>query len=88
MNKFLDISGLTYLWGKVSATFAKVSDTVTSLGTSGNKLTWKKNGTTNSITVPYATKANKDASGNVISSTYLTDVTSLTDSEIDEITNN
>lgn len=32
---------------------------VTSLGTSGNYLTWVKNGTTNNITVPYATNSNK-----------------------------
>lgn len=31
---------------------------VTALGTSGNNLTWTKNGTTNNITVPYATTAN------------------------------
>lgn len=35
------------------------SDTlyVTAIGTSGNNLTWVKNGTTNNITVPYATRA-------------------------------
>ena len=32
---------------------------VTALGTSGNYLTWVKNGTTNNITVPYATNSNK-----------------------------
>lgn len=32
---------------------------VTALGTSGNYLTWTKNGTTNNITVPYATNSNK-----------------------------
>lgn len=32
-------------------------DYVTSLGTSGNYLTWTKNGTTNNITVPFATKS-------------------------------
>ena len=30
---------------------------VTAIGTSGNNLTWVKNGTTNNITVPYATRA-------------------------------
>ena len=30
---------------------------VTAIGTSGNNLTWTKNGTTNNITVPYATRA-------------------------------
>lgn len=39
-----------------------VTETVTALGTSGNNLTWTKNGTTNNITVPYATAAaNSDA---------------------------
>lgn len=32
---------------------------VTSLGTNGNYLTWTKAGTTNNITVPYATNSNK-----------------------------
>ena len=32
---------------------------VTALGTSGNYVTWTKNGTTNNLTVPYATKANR-----------------------------
>lgn len=32
---------------------------VTALGTSGNYLTWTKNGTTNNITVPYSTNAQK-----------------------------
>lgn len=32
---------------------------VTALGTSGNYLTWTKAGTTNNITVPYATKSNE-----------------------------
>ena len=34
-----------------------VTETVTSLGTNGNYLTWTKNGTTTNITVPYATTA-------------------------------
>lgn len=34
---------------------------VTALGTSGNYLTWTKNGTTNNITIPYAT--NSDTAG-------------------------
>lgn len=37
---------------------------VTALGTSGNYLTWTKNGTTNNITIPYATNsATADKSG-------------------------
>ena len=71
MNHFLDASGLTYLWGKIKATFSTITNTVTSLGTSGNYLTWTKNGTTNNITVPYATKAAQDNDGNAISTTYL-----------------
>lgn len=35
------------------------SSYVSALGTNGNYLTWTKNGTTNNITVPYATAANK-----------------------------
>lgn len=48
-------------------------DYVTSIGTSGNTLTWSKGGTAQTaITVPYATKATQDASGNVITTTYAT----------------
>ena len=32
---------------------------VTALGTNGDYVTWTKNGTTNNLTVPYATKANR-----------------------------
>lgn len=35
------------------------ADYVTALGTSGNYVTWTKNGATNNLTVPYATKANR-----------------------------
>ena len=38
---------------------------VTALGTSGNNLTWTKNGTDNTITVPYATSAGSVAWGNI-----------------------
>ena len=38
---------------------AYTSEFVSSLGTSGNYLTWVKNGTTNNITIPYATNADK-----------------------------
>ena len=44
---------------------------VTVLGTSGNYLTWTKNGATNNITVPFATKATQDGEGDTISTTYL-----------------
>lgn len=45
---------------------------VTALGTSGNNITWTKNGVANSLTVPYATKATQDGSGNTITSHYVT----------------
>ena len=46
---------------------------VTTLGVSGNTLTWSKGGEAQTpITVPYATKASQDASGNVITTTYAT----------------
>ena len=51
MGKFIGQVGLQYLWGKIKYYF------VTALGTSGNYLTWTKNGTTNNITVPFATSA-------------------------------
>ena len=44
-----------------------VSETVTTLGTSGNYLTWTKNGATNNITVPYASSAGGVAWSNVTS---------------------
>lgn len=44
---------------------------VTALSTNGNYLTYTKNGQTNNITVPYATKATQDGNGNTIAATYL-----------------
>lgn len=41
-------------------------DYVTALGTSGNNLTWTKNGTTNNITIPYATNSGKVANSLVL----------------------
>lgn len=38
-------------------TIPSAGDFVTSLGTSGNNVTWTKNGVTNNLTVPYATNA-------------------------------
>ena len=38
-------------------TIPSSGDFVTSLGTSGNNVTWTKNGVTNNLTVPYATNA-------------------------------
>lgn len=46
------------------------SNYVTALGTSGNYLTWVKNGSTNNITVPYATSA-----GSAVSATKASYVT-------------
>ncbi len=43
----------TYQFGSIDGRY------VTSLGTNGNYLTWTKAGTTNNITVPYATNSNK-----------------------------
>ncbi len=52
-NNLLDYVGLGYFLEKIKTLF------VTGLGTSGNNLTWTKNGTTNNITIPYATEASK-----------------------------
>lgn len=53
MANLLDYVGLGHFLEKIKTLF------VTGLGTSGNNLTWTKNGTTNNITIPYATKAGK-----------------------------
>lgn len=50
MSKLLDYLGLQQFLNKLKTQF------VTALGTSGNYLTWTKNGTTNNITVPYSSK--------------------------------
>ena len=52
-NNLLDYVGLGYFLSKIKTLF------VTGLGTSGNSLTWTKNGTTNNVTVPYATKSSE-----------------------------
>lgn len=61
---FSDYSGQTFMQidgyfyqneGKNRVT--DITETVTALGTSGNYLTWTKNGTTNNITIPYASSA-------------------------------
>jgi len=52
-NNLLDYVGLGYFLTKIKTLF------VTGLGTSGNNLTWTKNGTTNNITIPYAHKASE-----------------------------
>lgn len=43
---------------------------VSAIGTSGNNLTYTKNGTTSNVTVPYATKAEKDTAGLVFRDAY------------------
>lgn len=50
-KKILDSSNYT--------AYINPANFVTALGTSGNYLTWTKAGTTNNITVPYATNSNK-----------------------------
>lgn len=50
-KKILDSSNYT--------AYINPANFVTSLGTNGNYLTWTKAGTTNNITVPYATNSNK-----------------------------
>lgn len=50
-KKILDSSNYT--------AYINSANFVTALGTSGNYLTWTKAGTTNNITVPYATNSNK-----------------------------
>ena len=47
-KNLLDYVGLGYFLEKIKTLF------ITALGTSGNYLTWTKNGTTNNITVPYS----------------------------------
>lgn len=53
-----NVSGLQdALNGKAASSHNHNSSYVSSLGTNGNYLTWTKNGTTNNITVPYASNA-------------------------------
>lgn len=50
-KKILDSSNYT--------AYVNPANFVTSLGTNGNYVTWTKNGTTNNLTVPFATTSNK-----------------------------
>lgn len=53
-----NVSGLQdALNGKAASSHNHNSSYVSALGTNGNYLTWTKNGTTNNITVPYASNA-------------------------------
>lgn len=55
-----NVSGLQdALNGKAASSHNHNSLYVTALGTNGNYLTWTKNGTTNNITVPYASNSDK-----------------------------
>ena len=57
-------SGYTSAWTRVLThrnytAYFNPANYVTALGTNGNYVTWTKNGTTNNLTVPYATEANR-----------------------------
>lgn len=57
-------SGYTSAWTRVLThrnytAYFNPANYVTALGTNGNYVTWTKNRTTNNLTVPYATKANR-----------------------------
>lgn len=55
-----NVSGLQdALNGKAPSSHNHNSSYVSALGTNGNYLTWTKNGTTNNITVPYASNSDK-----------------------------
>lgn len=55
-----NVSGLQdALNGKADSSHNHNSSYVSALGTNGNYLTWTKNGTTNNITVPYASNSDK-----------------------------
>jgi hypothetical protein len=55
-----NVSGLQdTLNGKAASSHNHNSSYVSALGTNGNYLTWTKNGTTNNITVPYASNSDK-----------------------------
>lgn len=55
-----NVSGLQdALNGKAASSHNHNSSYVSALGTNGNYLTWTKNGTTNNITIPYASNSDK-----------------------------
>lgn len=55
-----NVSGLQdALNGKAASSHNHNSSYVSSLGTNGNYLTWTKNGTTNNVTIPYASNSDK-----------------------------
>ncbi len=68
MAKYLSYDGLGKVWTKIKTNF------VSSLGVSGNYLTWTKNGTVNNITVPFSTTSSKlgtSSVGNIQRPIYL-----------------
>lgn len=61
-NLYMRTSTSSFAWGSWKLILTQTTADgryVTSLGTNGNYLTWTKAGTTNNITVPYATNSNK-----------------------------
>lgn len=61
-NLYMRTSTSSSAWGSWKLILTQTTANgryVTSLGTNGNYLTWTKAGTTNNITVPYATNSNK-----------------------------
>ncbi len=61
-TRLLNVYGKTTIDNKLAGIYTKTEADgryVTALGTSGNSLTWTKNGTVNNITVPYASGAGK-----------------------------
>lgn len=63
-KKILDSSNYT--------TYINPANFVTALGTSGNYLTWTKNGVVNNLTVPYATASSRINSSSSVQNTGLT----------------
>ena len=63
-KKILDSSNYT--------AYVNPANFVTSLGTNGNYVTWTKNGTTNNLTVPYATASIRVNSSSSVQNTGLT----------------
>ena len=57
--------------GNLTDSGKKTSDFVEGVSISGNKVRVTKNGNNTDLTVPYATKAEQDGDGNIISTNYL-----------------
>lgn len=70
-------SGYTSAWTRVLThrnytAYINPANFVTALGTSGNYLTWTKNGVVNNLTVPYATASSRINSSSSVQNTGLT----------------